>query len=231
MSEQQQLLDPGKAAARPDARRELDAYLTPARATAILLERTPELRGQTLLDPCCGDGRMARQILEAPTSLRRRFARVHLNDVHEGRLEHAEAALADVEGVSTWRSQRDAADPGLYVPAPCWVVSNPPFNAAGAIVHQALRGAARGVAMLLRSTWLEPCGSSPKAPRGDRRWLVDLPPTRQIILGRVSFNGAGSDSAGCIWAIWLREPGAPWRRGSIEIVGKAAAAQLGLGVR
>ena len=213
---QRQLLDPGPAAPRPDKRRELDAYLTPGgpgNATAKLLRR-PELHGQTMLDPSCGDGRMAAQIARAG-----RFARVHLNDVHEGRLAAAELALADIEGVSTWRSMRDAADPALYVPAPCWCVSNPPFNAAGDIVRQALLRAQRGVAMLLRITWMQAAGASHKAPRGARRYLVKTPPTRLIELGRISFSGDGAtDSAPMAWFIWTRPaPDAFWDLGTIEV--------------
>lgn len=218
---QGQLIDPGPAAPRPDTRRELDAYLTPARATAILLERVPELRGQTLLDPCCGDGRMALQLAA-------RFSRVHLNDVHEERLAHAEGVLRSA-GAAVWTSRRDAADPALYVPAPDVVATNPPWNAAGDIARTALRSTRRVVALLLRQTWLEPCGASPRAPRGDRRWLVQLPPTRLINVGRISYSGDGAtDSAPSAWFIWLREPGAPWQRGTIEIVGRDDGAQLAL---
>lgn len=222
-ADQQQLLDPGPAGPRADKRRQLDAYLTPMRATAALIEHLPELRGQTLLDPCCGDGRMALQLAQAG-----RFSRVHLNDVHEERLAHAEGVLRSA-GVSVWTSRRDAADPGLYVPAPDLTATNPPWSAAGDIARAALRHTRRMVALLLRQTWLEPCGASPRAPRGDRRWLVQLPPTRLINVGRISYSGDGAtDSAPSAWFIWCREPGGPWQRGTIEIVGREDGAQLAL---
>lgn len=213
---QRQLLDPGPAAPRPDRRRELDAYLTPGgpgNATAKLLRR-PEVRGQTLLDPSCGDGRMAQQIARSGA-----FRHVHLNDVHEGRLEQARAALLAVEAVRSSSSRRDAADPALYVPAPCWVISNPPFGIAGDIVRQALLRAQRGVAMLLRITWMQAAGASHKAPRGARRYLVKTPPTRLIELGRISFSGDGAtDSAPMAWFIWTRPaPDALWDLGTIEV--------------
>ncbi len=228
MSEQRQLIDPGPAAPRADRRRELDAYLSPSRATAALLDRTPELRGlDLLLDPSCGDGRMAAQIARSGA-----FRTVHLNDVHEGRLAQARDALRQVEAVGPRASMHDAAHPALYVVAPCATITNPPWNAAGAIVHQALRRTRRLVAMLLRVTWLDDCGASHRAPRGDRHWLVQVPPTRMIVVGRISYSGDGAtDSAPSAWFLWLREgPGQPWQRGGIEVVSHDDGAQLGLGV-
>lgn len=211
---QRQLLDPGPAAPKASTVREREAYFTPADATRELIERCPEVSGQDLLDPCCGDGRMAQALLAAG-----RVRTARLNDLAPPESSFA-APLA---------GRCDAADPALYLPAPDVVVTNPPFGHAGAIAHQALQRARRAVALLVRLTWLEPCGASYRAPRGERRWLAQMPPTRVIVLGRVSFNGAGTDSAGYVWAIWLREPGEPWRRGSVEIVGKGAG-QLGLEV-
>lgn len=230
MAEQGQLLDPGKAGPRPDKRRELDAYLTPGGpggATAKLLRR-PEVRGlQLLVDPCCGDGRMPLQIAQSGA-----FRQVHLNDVHAGRLEQARAALAGIEGIRTSWSQHDAADPALYVPAPCATITNPAFNIAGDVARVALQRTRQLVALLLRITWLQAAGASHKAPRGDRRWLRRTPPTRMIEVGRISFSGDGAtDSAPMAWFIWTRSgPGEPWEKGTIEVAEDDDGAQLGLEV-
>lgn len=223
MPDQQQLVPQGKAAPRPSRRREGDVYLTPAWATETLLEHAPDLRGQTLLDPCCGDGRMAAAVTPE------RFTEVIINDLSEAAVHRALPAL-DAVDVLVRYSLGDATWPSLYIPAPCWVVTNPPFFAAGDIARAALQHARLGVALLLRSTWLEPCSASPKAPRGERRWLTRLPPTRQIMLGRVSFTGTGTDSAPCSWYIWTRErSGGPWAKGSI-VVADQRPGQLGLEV-
>ena len=221
---QEQLIDPGPAAPRVDRRREGEKYYTPADATRSLLERAPELCGGEMLDPSCGDGRMALAFAEAG-----RFRLLRLNDL-DARAVGAAQRLFDDRGVDSLLrfSLRDAADPLLYVPSPEVVITNPPFGHAGVIAHQALLRARRAVALLVRATWLEPCSSSPKAPRGERRWLTNNPPTRVIVLGRISFTGGGSDSAGYVWAIWTREPGAAaWQRGTIEIEGWQGA-QLAL---
>ena len=47
------------------SRRHLDRYLTCDWATRALLDAFPEVRGELLLDPCSGDGRMARQLCGA----------------------------------------------------------------------------------------------------------------------------------------------------------------------
>ncbi len=177
-------------------RRERDAYYTPDWATATLIERAPEVEGLRLLDPCCGDGRMARAIMAA------------------GRFEWR-AITSDIDpGVeSTWGY--DACDPQLYrecSPGVCWVVTNPPWEGSGKIAWTALQHAQHGVALLLRITWLEPCEG--------REWLKRCPPTRQIVLPRISYDGSGNtDSATSAWFIWTRGEDGAWQRGSIEVAG------------
>ena len=174
-------------------RRALDRYDTPEWATAALLATFPHIVGDTLLDPCCGNGAMARLVGE-------RFSTIRTNDCDP-------TVQAD--------THLDAADAALYDPRPCWVVTNPPFNAAGDICYQAIEGLTRsvlglggalfGVAMLLRITFAEPCGSSPVAPRNGRLWLERYPPTGLLVLPRIDFRrDGGSDSATACWFIWSR---------------------------
>lgn len=204
-AEQRQLLDPGPAAPKKRQRRERDAYYSPDWSIDTFVERVPEARGGTLLDPCCGDGRMAVVLLKAG-----RFERVRLNDIDEAALARAAAAV-DLIGGAVKPSRRDAADPALYVHRPDWTITNPPWDRSGQIAWTALQGSARGVALLLRITWLEPCAG--------REWLRRLPPTRMIALPRISYNGTGAtDSATSAWFIWLRGPRG-WLSGGIEVAG------------
>lgn len=191
----------------PTPRRERDAYYTPEWGTATLIERAPEVHGIKLLDPSCGDGRMAAALLAA-----RRFERVLLNDIDEVSLDRATAAVDAVRGCLK-RSCRDALDPVIYSPPPCWVVTNLPWDGSGPMAWMALERARRGVALLQRITWLEPCEG--------RLWLKRLPPTRQIVLPRISYDGSGStDSATSAWFIWERDPvTGVYKRGSIEVAG------------
>lgn len=166
--------DTAPPAKKTSKRRENDRYLTPPMATTALMEAYPEIRGDRLIDPCCGDGRMAGQ-------LEGRFRRVYLNDIDK-------TAVADFH--------EDATDQmALWSRfGSGWAVTNPPFNRAGKMVCHALD---RGlhVAFLLRITFLEPVE--------DRQWLVRRPPRAVLVLPRIDFIGAGqTDSAPCAWMIW-----------------------------
>lgn len=189
------------------ARREKDRYLTPDWAVKVLLDREPGIRGGLLLDPSSGDGRMA-------AALAARFRAVHTNDIDP---VAPATTHKDATAGTSW------IDPhGNHWPQPSWVVTNPPFVHSSRIAWLALQHATRGVALLLRCTWLEPCR--------DRQWLAELPPTRLIILPRISFTGTGSDSAGAWWMIWERQGlrGAdgqrPWVHEDIQVVTRAQGA-------
>lgn len=178
-------------------RRSLDKYLTPDWGTRALLKEFPEIKGGRLLDPCCGDGRMA-------TRLAPRFESVHLNDIDPK--------------VSLARWHMDARNSELYAEArPDWIVTNPSFLAASGIAWSAIHGATRGVALLLRCTFLEPCEN--------RSWLRRCPPTAVLALPRISFTGDGAtDSAPCWWFIW-----AEMVRPRIIVAGREeSAGQMGL---
>lgn len=171
------LLDPGPSSKPQSKRRERDAYFTPAAATQALLEAFPEIRGGRLLDPCCGDGRMAHAL--AP-----RFETVLLNDIEPAGDQHL-----------VQPSRLDATRVELYSQAGAdWIVSNLPFGLAGPMAWQCLRGARVGCALLLRCTFLEPCEG--------REWLTRNPPTAVLVMPRIRFSGTGTDSAGTWWLVW-----------------------------
>lgn len=189
------LIDTGKAERPQSKRRERDFYPTPDWATQALLSAFPEIRGSRMLDPTCGDGRMAQ-------ALASRFDVVLCNDI-EPRPNVAQYHM-------------DARNHLLYEEARAeWIVTNLPFNLAGPLAWMALHGASVGVALLLRCTFLEPCEG--------REWLTRRPPTAILALPRISFNGAGTDSAPCWWFIW--GPVTP----GIRVVRGDEGAQLALG--
>lgn len=186
----------------PD-RRLLDKFRTPSWVTAALIESYPEIRGELLIDPCAGDCRMPRALLDA-----NRFQFSLTNDIDgaEPTDHHEDATRCDF-----WEAveEEQTATTGRL-----WVVTNPPFIHATAIVLHALRVVGR-VALLLRSTWLEPAE--------DRQWLGRMPPRAELVLPRFSFVGGGSDSAGCRWFIWGDvEPGIKvWtgKPGQLQLLG------------
>lgn len=129
-----------------------------------------------VLEPCVGRGDMAAVLANVPGVI------LHTNDVCHEAMTHEDATNA-----RWWATL-----------APDWVVTNPPFVLAEQIVPLAVRHALFGVAMLLRLTFLEPT-------LGRGRWLHAHPPTRLIVLPRLSFTGDGkTDSVTCAWFVWER---------------------------
>lgn len=77
-----------------------------------------------------------------------------------------------------------------------WIISNPPYSQALAIVQQSYEAAKVGCAFLLRLSFLEPT-----IARG--HWLKDHPPSAMIVMPRISFTGDNkTDSVTVAWLIW-----------------------------
>lgn len=156
-------------------RRPLDQYFTPLSAALALLKYQPNISG-AILEPCVGQGDLA-----APL---RRLGKVVTNDI-DPRMSadsHRNAALAEF-----WEWQ--ALEP------PDWVVSNPPFSCCQPIIAGAFSVARRGVAMLLRLSYLEPCNN--------RAGFLSQNPPSVIVLPRISFTGDGkTDNVTCAWFVW-----------------------------
>lgn len=177
--------------------RERDAYFSPLFALDALLERQI-VCGFTLLDPCCGDGRMA-------FALRKRFARITVNDLLLSQFD----ALTDTPECRIQVLNRDAtiAEPPLWGPPCDWVITNPPWNLASEIAQLALRHS-KNVALLVRLTFLEATEK--------RQWLVNRPPQSVVVLPRISFDGTGkTDSCVSAWLVWGR-----WVAPGLRIVRK-----------
>lgn len=157
-------------------RRQHDFYPTPEWATEELLRRVP-LSGR-ILECCAGAGDMAKVL-----ALSRR-GEVYCNDLDPETLwpEHHDATHR-----LSWAKYWNGLD---------WIVTNPPFNVAAEIVPLAYEHARAGIAMLLRLSYLEPVEN-----RGS--WLNEHPPTKLIVLPRISFTGDGkTDNVTCAWLVW-----------------------------
>jgi DNA (cytosine-5)-methyltransferase 1 len=113
------------------------------------------------------------------------------------------AKSLNLMGCDTWtndiNSEVDAdyhmdatiADNWVNFPKTDWVFTNPPYGAkATQVLINAYNHAKRGIVMLLRTAWDEPCED-----RGD--WLYNFPYTRKITLPRFKFR---KDKDGKRWA-------------------------------
>lgn len=159
-------------------RRAYDFYPTGQRHTLELLERLPFKLSGKVLEPCVGSGDIA-------IPLTKQGFDVVTNDVdatHEANF-HLDAARPE-----TWRE----------FPEVDFVVTNPPFSVAPAILLLAHQKARVGIIFLLRLSYSEPCGN-----RAD--WMQRHQHEQSILYptNRISFTADGkTDSVASAWFMW-----------------------------
>lgn len=166
---------------RVEAPGALDDYPTPPWATRALIEALQglgcDLSG-TVREPAANRGHMVRPLVEA-------FGLVEASDVFD---YGAGFAVADY----------------LFGPPPPWVdwtITNPPFRLAERFIFRARSTSTQGVAMLVRTSFLEGAG----------RWraLFDhSPPTdvlqfcERVVMKRGRLDGKGSSATSYCWLVW-----------------------------
>lgn len=122
----------------------LDYFPTPPWATRALCEWIKARFASEIAvawDPACGEGHMARPLAEY-------FYTVLASDVHDYRASFPEQALVQDFLWNAGLGKRGAM--GVD-----WIITNPPFKLAEQFIANALRDAASGVAMLVRTSFLE----------------------------------------------------------------------------
>lgn len=192
--------------------RKRDRYNTPEAATRVLLSRVT-IKG-TVVEPCSGT-RQISKVLETE--------RYDLNS-KDGRL----VITNDIDKRFTADFHMDMLDPEFWKRVrelfgqPDWVITNPPFNQAPALVPLAYQEAKIGIAFFLRLSFLEPCDDRAE-------FLSSHVLNRQIVLPRISFKTvrtehadgrvtvSKTDNMTCAWFVWRKDVQAP---GGIEIVTK-----------
>lgn len=126
----------------------LDYFPTPPWATRALCERLEVLAPGTLgacWEPACGEGHMA-------LPLREYFGRVFASDVHDySGAFPAQNAVCDF--LCDWDHPVQFLDGPEF--GPDWIITNPPFRLGEEFIHTALTRAKFGVAVLVRSAFLE----------------------------------------------------------------------------
>ena len=155
------------------SRAPLDRYDTPLGAVALLLRESPGLGGNTLFDPCSGNGAMASMVGS-------RFERVITNDIDP---KTPTANHYDLRRRFMWEMVR-----------PDWTVTNPPFCHVGEALSLALDYSRSGVALLVRLSVLEVCKR--------RERIEAFPPSKILVLPRIKFRGKGTDKVTCAWLVW-----------------------------
>lgn len=182
-------------------RRQHDFYPTHSRLTEILVEQQWLQIGGIVLEPCAGKGDMANVLRQHDT-----ISSVLTNDVNP-QVETTFQEDATDPNAACWQASFD------------WVITNPPFEYASAILQQAWKHARVGVAFLLRLTYLEPT-------RDRAVWLqeqADHLVWQAVFNPRPTFREGetnpktekpyGTDSVTVAWFVWRKS--FSWQRSGI----------------
>jgi hypothetical protein len=167
---------------RSEPRDSLDDFPTPPWATRALVEHVlkdqPDFGSMSVWEPACNRGYMS-------SALSPYFSNVISSDV----AYYGFGDVADFLALAT-KQEFD------------WIITNPPFRLAEQFILKALNHATEGVAMLVRTSFLEGIG------RHERLFSV-RPPTRvaqfaervPMVKGRL--DAKVSTATSYCWAIWL----------------------------
>jgi len=158
-----------------------DDFPTPPWATRALLEHIigpAELSALTCLEPACGAGHMAKVLEEY-------FSQVRSSDAHS----YGYGAVRDYLSLPY---EAKAVD---------WVITNPPFRLAEEFVLRSLDVARAGVAMLVRTVFLESVGRY-------ERLFKNHPPSvfaqfvERVPMVRGRLDAKASTATGYAWLVW-----------------------------
>ena len=158
-----------------------DDFPTPPWATRALIEHivgASDLGVLTCLEPACGAGHMAKVLKEY-------FADVRSSDAYS----YGYGAIRDYLSIPY---EAKAVD---------WVITNPPFRLAEEFVLRSLDVARAGVAMLVRTVFLESVG------RYERLFKVHPPSVFAQFVERVPMvkgrlDAKASTATGYAWLVW-----------------------------
>ncbi len=172
---------PAVMARRHEPSESLDDFPTPPWAVRALMEWLgARIDGAACREAAAGRGHMARALGE-------RFARVEQMDVHDYGCGNLDLVADYLDG------------PGW--PFVDWTITNPPFRLADAFIRRAIRTSLDGVAMLVRTQFLEGNG------RFDRLFR-DRPPSsvlqfvERVPMFRGRLDPEGSTATAYCWLVW-----------------------------
>ena len=137
-----------------------------------------EISRRKSVEPACGVGHMAKVLAEY-------FGEVRPSDIHD-------YGYGEVRDYLALPCEAGSAD---------WVVTNPPFRLAEEFVHRSLMVARRGVAVLVRTVFLESVGRYEKL-------FKDKPPakfaqfTERVAMVKGRLDRRASTATGYAWLVW-----------------------------
>lgn len=163
----------------------LDFFPSPPWSTRALCEwlsHRTTLSAYSVWEPACGDGAMARPLGEF-------FGNVYASDVHSYGFGEVRDFLIPMQG----EQQHD------------WIITNPPFRLGEQFVRRALDVAMDGVAMLVRTAFLEGIGRhaslfKPHPP------IYVLQFTERVPMFKGRLDPTGSTATAYCWIVWDARP-------------------------
>lgn len=167
---------------RVEGKESLDDFPTPPWATRaladVILGGADHVGVLSALEPACGRGHMAQALGEY-------FAEVAASDVHDYH----------------YGAVRDFLSPHYEPNSFDWVITNPPFRLAEQFIFQALPLARQGVAVLVRTVFMESVG------RYERLFSVRHPSkvvqfTERVPMVKGRIDKKASTATGYSWVIW-----------------------------
>lgn len=172
----------------------LDFFPTPPWATRALCVHVigDHWQNYTAWDPACGEGDMAKPLTEY-------FKRVHASDIHDYSA-HGKNWCQDRVVDFLWPGSEG---PCIAAQGVDWIITNPPFRLADQFIRRGLELATVGVAVLVRTAFLEGC------ERYRELFNVILPSIVAQFAERVPMvkgrldQEAASATAYC-WIVWRR---------------------------
>ncbi len=186
-------------ASRTEAPDSLDYFPTPPWATRaflpILQAVDPEFSSAVVWEPACGEGHMAAVIAEAADQ-------VVASDV----FDYSQGDAGFIPGAAPgWIGALDLHDDRIeHWPVCDWAITNPPFKTAALFAEQLLPWARRGVALLVRTAWLEGGDRhgrlfGPRPPRLIAQYAERVPMTK----GR--WDPDASTATAYCWVVWTAD--------------------------
>jgi hypothetical protein len=173
-------------AQRVEPKASLDDFPTPPWATRALIEHVlrDDTRQLNCLEPACGEGHMVKV-------LREYFGRVDASDI----ADYGFAKTADFLTAYKTLGQYD------------WIITNPPFNLAEKFVNLSLEIATRGVAILVRTVFIESVGRYERLFR-ERPPSVFAQFVERVPMVKGRLDPKASTATGYSWLIWTKNHGA-----------------------
>ncbi len=164
----------------------LDFFPTPPWATRALMThvlRASDMDGATAWDPAAGQGHMSEVLAEG-------FAEVEASDVHDYGRGYRVGSFVGCGA--------DVIEPKLR---PDWIITNPPFRLALEFAERAMMIARTGVALLVRTAWLE------SSSRYERLFSILPPDEVALFVERVPmvkgrWDPEASTATSYCWVVW-----------------------------